>query len=186
MHHLQGARGASLNSELITTPKAGLTSRPATLLLHIAVLVGLLDQASKAIVVRYFADHPPKKILGGIYLEDARNSGAAFSFATGKTIIFTGIALIVSLGIIRYASRLRSLLWATSLGLVLGGAVGNLLDRIFREPSVLQGHVVDWIDLRVWPVFNLADSGIVIGGLLGLVLTWRGVTFDGSPASVKK
>jgi signal peptidase II len=176
VHHVQGPRGAALTDPTVQAAK----TRPAVLLLLIALLVLVVDQASKTAVVRYFADHPPKRILGGIYLEEARNSGAAFSFATGQTIIFTAIAVTVAITIARYSRRIVSLGWASCLGLVLGGALGNLGDRIFREPSVFRGHVVDWIDLRVWPVFNIADSAIVVGGILGVILSMRGIPFDPS------
>lgn len=167
MHRLQGARGAAL------------TRRPALLLVHIAALVVVLDQATKCAVVLYFAHRFPLRLLGGaLYLEEARNPGAAFSIAGGSTIVFTVIAAVVTVAIVRVAARLRSLPWTVCLGLVLGGAIGNLVDRVVRSPAPFRGHVVDWIDLRVWPVFNLADSAIVIGGLLGVILSMRGVPID--------
>jgi signal peptidase II len=86
----------------------------------------------------------------------------------------------VIVAILRTARRLRSLPWAISLGLLLGGATGNLVDRIVRAPAPLQGHVVDWIELPHWPVFNLADSAIVCGGLLAVVLAARGLQIDGT------
>jgi signal peptidase II len=78
------------------------------------------------------------------------------------------------------ARRLGSSAWALSLGLLLGGALGNLTDRVFRSPGPGRGAVVDWIDFRIWPVFNLADSGIVVGGLLAVLLSFRGVELDGT------
>jgi signal peptidase II len=88
--------------------------------------------------------------------------------------------------ILRTAGRLRSTGWACSLGLVLGGALGNLSDRVFREPGVFRGHVVDWIslfgpDAKYWPIFNVADAGIVCGAILAGVLVLRGVEFEGRP-----
>jgi signal peptidase II len=93
--------------------------------------------------------------------------------------------VVVAAVIVRTARTLFSTGWAVALGLVLGGAIGNLLDRLFRAPGVLRGGVVDWIsvfapDGRVYPIFNLADSAIVCGGILGAVLALRGVEFDGS------
>jgi len=85
----------------------------------------------------------------------------------------------VILVIVRTAARLRSLPWALVLGLLLGGAAGNLADRLFRSPGPLRGAVVDWIDFRVWPVFNVADSAIVVGGLLAVWLSFRGIEIDG-------
>ena len=125
-------------------------------------------------------------MLGGlVYLTQARNTGAAFSFAEGFTVVFTLIAVAVAVVIVRTARRLASLGWAVALGLVLGGAVGNLVDRVFRDPGFLRGGVVDFLsvfapDGRVWPVFNVADSAIVCGGILGALLALRGIEFDGS------
>jgi signal peptidase II len=109
-----------------------------------------------------------------------RNSGAAFSIGTSMTIVFTAIAVAVIVYILRAARKLRSLPWAITLGLLLGGATGNLADRIFRSPGLFRGDVVDWIELPHWPVFNLADSAIVCGGVLAVLLALRGVRLDGS------
>jgi signal peptidase II len=146
-----------------------------------------LDAISKVIVAAHFNGdgHPPVRLLGGaIYLIETRNSGAAFSLGTGATVVLTVIALAVVIFILRTASRMRSTGWAIALGLVLGGAVGNLVDRIFREPGVGRGHVVDWISLfsqdgHVWPIFNLADSAIVCGAVLSAVLALWGIDIDG-------
>ena len=114
-----------------------------------------------------------------------RNPGAAFSLATGYTWVLSLIAVAVVVVIARIARRLRSAGWAVALGLVLGGALGNLMDRIFRAPGPLQGHVVDVVSLfapdgSVWPVFNLADSSIVTGGVLLVLLALTGRELDGT------
>jgi signal peptidase II len=119
------------------------------------------------------------------YLTQLRNVGAAFSFAEGWTVVFSLIAVVVAVVIVRTARRLFSTGWAVALGLVLGGAVGNLVDRIFRDPGFLRGGVVDFLsafapDGRVWPVFNVADSAIVCGGILGALMALRGIEFDGT------
>jgi signal peptidase II len=85
---------------------------------------------------------------------------------------------------VRTASRLRSVGWAVALGLVLGGAIGNLADRVFRSPGVFRGRVIDWISLfgprgEHWPIFNLADSAIVCGAILAAVLTLFGIGLAG-------
>jgi len=147
-----------------------------------------LDVISKILVAANLGDGHRVKLLGGaIYLVETRNSGAAFSLGTGATVILTLVALAVVAVILRTASRMRSTGWAVSLGLVLGGALGNLVDRLFREPGVGRGHVVDWISLfsddgHVWPIFNLADSAIVCGAVLAAVLAIRGVDVDGQGA----
>lgn len=149
----------------------------------------LLDVLSKTIVVMVLEGRPPVKLLGGaLYLTVYRNAGAAFSMATGLTWLLSLIALGVVVVIIRLAPRLRSAGWAFGLGLVLGGALGNLVDRLLRAPGPLRGHVVDFLSLlapdgRVWPVFNLADSAIVCGGAVLVLFAATGRDLDGTRTS---
>jgi signal peptidase II len=153
----------------------------ARLLLGLAAGVLVLDLVTKLVVVATLSDREPVRLLGGlVYLTEARNTGAAFSFAEGATVVFTLIAVAVSVVIVRSARRLHSAGWAVALALVLGGAVGNLVDRVFRDPGFLRGGVVDFIQIGWWPIFNVADSAIVCGGVLGALLAFRGVEFDGS------
>ncbi|MDP9092075.1 MAG: signal peptidase II [Actinomycetota bacterium] len=167
-------------------------------MLLFAVVAGIaigLDAISKVVVAAHFRGgpqyHPPIRLLGGaIYLVETRNSGAAFSLGTGATVVLTIVALAVVAFILRTASRMRSTGWAVALGLVLGGAIGNLIDRIFRAPGVGRGHVVDWISLfsndgRVWPIFNLADSAIVCGAVLSALLALLGIDIDGRSARAR-
>jgi len=145
------------------------------------VLVIALDALTKYLVVAHLEHREPVRLLGGaLLLAVSRNSGAAFSFAQGATLVFTAVAVTVVVVIVRTARRLGSLGWAVTLGLLLGGATGNLLDRLLRSPGVGRGAVVDFIDFRVWPVFNLADSAIVVGGLLAVLLSARGIELDGT------
>jgi signal peptidase II len=147
----------------------------------VAAFVLAADVISKAIVVARMADHPPIRLLGGfLTITLTRNGGAAFSIGTSMTIVFTAIAVGVIVYILRTARNLRSIGWAVTLGLLLGGATGNLLDRIFRAPGPFQGHVVDWIELPHWPVFNLADSSIVCAGVLVVLLALGGIRLDGT------
>jgi signal peptidase II len=131
------------------------------------------------------ADHEPVRLLSGaIYLVQTRNSGAAFNVGTGATVVLTVIATAIVVVILRTARKMRSTGWAVALGLILGGALGNLTDRIFREPGIGRGHVVDWISLfsndgHVWPIFNVADSAVVCGAVLTAVLAIRGIDIDG-------
>ncbi|WP_409332718.1 signal peptidase II [Trujillonella humicola] len=166
---------------------AGASRRPLTrLLLGIAVAVLALDLVTKLLVVATLDRGEDVRLLGGaLYLTHARNTGAAFSFAEGFTVVFTLIAVVVSVVIVRVARRLFSLGWAVALGLVLGGAVGNLVDRVFRDPGPLRGGVVDFISVfgpggEFFPIFNVADSAITCGGVLGALLALRGIEFDGS------
>jgi signal peptidase II len=161
--------------------------RPRVLLLAgIAALVLVADIVTKVVAVARLEDREPVELLGGaVYLVLVRNPGAAFSLATGYTWVLSLVALVVVVVIIRVARRLRSTGWAVALGLVLGGALGNLVDRVFRSPGPLQGHVVDVVSLfapdgSVWPVFNLADSCIVSGGVLLVLLALSGRELDGT------
>lgn len=141
-----------------------------------AVLVVLLDQISKVLAVAHLENKESINLIGSLVkLSFARNSGAAFSFATGATFIFTALALIACLGIIWFSPRIASTPWAIVFGAIFGGAFGNLLDRIFRSPQGLQGHVVDFIELPNYPIFNLADSAIFCAAVTGIVLTMRSV-----------
>jgi len=152
-----------------------------------AATVLALDLVSKIVVVATLRGEPPVTLPGGyLWLTHARNPGAAFSFAQGATVLFSAVAAVVVVVIIRTAAKLRSTAWALALGMVLGGAAGNLVDRLFRSPGPLRGHVVDWISLRtpdgrmLFPIFNLADSGIVCGGILAVLLAVLGREMDGT------
>jgi signal peptidase II len=151
----------------------------------VAAVALAADAISKAIVAANLGEKAAIRTLGGaIYLQETRNSGAAFSLGTGATVVLTVVALAVVVFILRTAGRMRSAGWAVALGLVLGGALGNLADRMFRAPGVGRGHVVDWISLfgpdgEHWPIFNLADSAIVCGAVLSAILALRGIDIDG-------
>jgi signal peptidase II len=178
--------GARDNGSVAESPDgAPKPPRPArsqvAVLFGVAAFVLAADAISKVIVVGQLSHHPPVRLLGGLLtLRLIRNSGAAFSLGTSLTVAFTAIAVGVIIFILRTARRLRSLPWAITLGLLLGGATGNLADRIFRAPGPMRGDVVDWIQLPHWPVFNLADSAIVCGGVLAVLLAVRGLRLDGT------
>jgi signal peptidase II len=139
--------------------------RAPVLLLATASLVYLADRLTKLWAVRVLSRHPIDIIRGAITLRFVTNSGGAFSLGQGAPWLFAAVTVVVAGLIIAVAFRARSTLSAVALGLVLGGALGNLTDRIVRGPS-LRGRVVDFVDLHVWPIFNLADASIVIGALL--------------------
>lgn len=146
----------------------------------IAVLVLLLDQGSKALAVRELTGRDRVDLIGNLFgLTLVRNGGAAFSMATGATWVLTLVALVVVVTIIRVARRLGSRGWTIALGLLLGGALGNLTDRLFRAPGFFRGHVIDFLEWPHWPVFNLADSCIVTAALLIALLSLRGIGIDG-------
>jgi signal peptidase II len=184
MNPSQHAEGAAAGAEGIR--EVPVARRRTGLLVAAAAVTLLLDVLSKVVAVAVLEGHPPMKLLGGaLYLVVYRNSGAAFSMATGLTWLLSLIALGVVVVIVRLAPRLRSAPWAFGLGLVLGGALGNLVDRLLRAPGPLRGHVVDFLSLlapdgSVWPVFNLADSAIVCGGVVLVALAATGRDFDGT------
>ncbi len=160
--------------------EVGVPHRRIGALIAVAVAIIGLDIASKVTVVATLTNRTPIRLLGGfLKLRVDRNPGAAFSFAPGLTILFSLIAIAVIVVILRSSRRIRSLSWAITLGLLLGGATGNLIDRIFRSPGLFRGWVVDWIQVPHWPVFNLADSAIVCGGILAVLLSARGIRLDG-------
>ena len=138
--------------------------------------IWLFDFATKTWALTSLSSGEPRKIIGSfLQLTLVHNPGAAFSFATGFTLAFSLLALAVVVAVIYFAPKITSGGWQLTIGLLLGGVLGNLTDRIFREPSFLSGHVIDWIELTHWPVFNLADSAIVIAAFLAIVLTIRNV-----------
>ncbi|MCW2893822.1 MAG: peptidase signal peptidase [Actinomycetia bacterium] len=153
------------------------------MLVGVAAFVLGADIITKALVVAHLRPDQPVHLLGNV-LEFwlTRNPGAAFSVGTGETAVFTVIAFAVIVYIARTARKLYSAGWAIALGLLLGGAMGNLGDRIFRAPGLFRGDVVDWIGVvpRYYPIFNLADSAIVCGGILTVILALRGYHLDGT------
>jgi len=142
----------------------------------IAWSVWLLDLGTKVWAEKALSSRANVEVIGTfLQLTFIRNPGAAFGIGAGMTIIFTIFAVLVFVFITRYATQITSRGWAAISGLVLGGVLGNLTDRIFREPGFLQGHVIDWIQLPRWPVFNVADSAIVIAAVIAIILTIRNI-----------
>nr|WP_241665740.1 signal peptidase II [Prescottella subtropica] len=158
--------------------------RMTTLLVGIAVVVFALDLVTKIAAVAFIDPRNPIEVIGDtVTLTLIRNPGAAFSMATGMTWLLTFVAVGVVIGVVRIGRTLSSRWWALGLGLVLGGALGNLVDRIFRSPGPLQGHVVDFVSVGWWPVFNVADSAIVCGAILLVALTLFGIEPGGGSTS---
>lgn len=142
-----------------------------------------LDQFSKYLVVTNLTEGEAVPVLGSVLqLQFVRNPGAAFSLASGQTWIFTVIASAVIVFIVWFARRIRSIAWAVVFGLLLGGVLGNLTDRYFREPGFPEGHVIDFI-YTPWmlpAIYNVADIAIVTSMGLFMILTLRGVALDGT------
>jgi signal peptidase II len=148
---------------------------PSRLIWVTAWCIWLIDFATKQWAVSALATEPVKVLGDFLTLTLVRNSGAAFSFATGFAIVFALLSLAVVVGVTYYSTRISSRGWQATAGLLLGGVLGNLTDRIFREPSFLSGHVIDWIQIPYWPVFNIADSAIVVAAFLAFSLTMRNI-----------
>lgn len=169
------------NGEATVDRSPAARRRRIIVLFCVAVLAYLLDLGSKMLVVAKLEHQEPIEIFGDwLKLDAIRNAGAAFGIGEAFTIIFTIIAATVIVVIARLARKLYSLPWAIALGLLLGGALGNLTDRIFRAPGVFEGAVVDFIAPAHFAVFNLADSAIVCGGILIVLLSFKGLDPDGT------
>jgi signal peptidase II len=137
--------------------------------------IWLFDYVTKTWALSNFSSDPQPAIGTLLQFTLLKNSGAAFSVASGFTLIFSLLAVAVIATIVRYAARITSRGWLTCAGLLLGGVLGNLTDRIFREPGFFLGHVIDWIQIPNWPVFNIADIAISTAALLAFIQTMRNV-----------
>jgi signal peptidase II len=135
------------------------------------VAIVVVDQLTKSWAVSALADGPKQIVGDHVKFELARNSGSAFSGFQGYTPILAVLAIVVTIFIARAARRATDRWVLTGLVLVLGGALGNLCDRIARSPGFLRGHVVDFVAVGWWPVFNVADSCITVGAILLVVRT---------------
>jgi signal peptidase II len=148
-------------------------------LLGVALAVVLVDRLTKALALENLADGQVVVLVDPWFqLRLVFNPGAAFGFAGSYTVVISLVALIVSVVIIRLAPRLRSIWWAVALGGILGGALGNLIDRLTRDPGPFRGYVVDFLEWPGFPVFNLADAAIVGSVAIVFVLSLRNIPYD--------
>lgn len=165
---MQAARGTTLRA-------------PLRLFAVAAVAFWALDQATKAAAVAWLEPGQSITLIPHVFwLTLTRNPGAAFSTGTEMTVMLSMIAIVVVITVLRMARRLRDRGWALGLGLMLAGAAGNLTDRILREPGPMRGHVVDFLHLTHWPVFNVADIALTFAAAVILHRAWKGVTMDGT------
>jgi signal peptidase II len=146
-------------------------SRAARTLFLTAFLAYGLDRVTKILAASSLPGDPVELVPGVLTLRFTTNSGGAFSIGQSAPWFFVGVSAVVAAIILATAFRHTSRLVGASLGLVLGGALGNLTDRAIRAPG-MRGRVVDFIDFQIWPVFNLADTAIVVGAIL---LAWTGL-----------
>ncbi|MEJ3405994.1 signal peptidase II [Rathayibacter sp. YIM 133350] len=161
------------------------SSTALAVLAAVALCAYGLDQFSKYLVVTHLTEGESVPVLGPVLqLLFVRNAGAAFSLASGMTWIFTIVATAVIVFIVWFAGRIRSVAWAIVFGLLLGGVLGNLTDRLLRDPGFGVGHVIDFISTPwlVPAIYNVADSCIVSSMVLFLILSLRGIGLDGKRA----
>lgn len=157
-------------------------------LLFVAVAVGgyAVDQVTKALAAAHLTPGEPRHLIGSLLrLDLTRNAGAAFSTGTSHTVFFTVLAIVALLVTCYVAARAGTRMWSVALGLLAAGIAGNLSDRILRAPQGFSGHVVDFLELPHWPIFNIADVCINIAALLILILAWRGVRLGGGKAPAR-
>lgn len=161
-------------------PPASIRRGHLTLLAGIGSVIYLADLVTKIAVVAFLEEDDPVPIGGtSISLRLIRNPGAAFGVGVNLTAVFTAITVLVVAAVLTSSRRLGSRPWALTLGLLLGGALGNLTDRLARSPGFLSGHVVDFVEIPGWPIFNVADLSICVAGGMMVVLAIRNVPLDG-------
>jgi signal peptidase II len=175
---MQAARGASLNPSDPDDVRSA--RRPLGIFFGVALLAYLLDLGTKTLAVERLAGRDPVPVLGEVLqLTLVRNPGAAFSTGTSYTAVLSLIAVAAIVVVLFVARRLDDRLWAFGLGCLLGGVLGNLTDRLFREPAFLRGHVIDFLQLPNWPVFNVADICINVAAGVIILQAIRGVSHTG-------
>jgi signal peptidase II len=174
-----GDEGATVSAEDESAPAASRV-RHTRLFVLVCAIAYVVDVATKILAVELLRGRESVELVPGVLsLTFTRNPGAAFGLATGLTLFLSVVAAVVVAVVIRMATRLRDAVWAIGLGLLLAGALGNLTDRVFRDPGVLRGHVVDFLELPNWPIFNVADVCITVAAALVIVQSLRGVGPDG-------
>jgi signal peptidase II len=147
----------------------------------VGLLVLGLDQLTKALALHYLDPGVPVNVIGSLLkFQLIRNSGAAFSLGAGYTPVISAVQIIVAVAVVWLSRRLGSIGWAVAFGLLFGGAVGNITDRMFRAPSPFHGHVVDFLQTPHWAIFNVADMAVTSAAILLVIQTLRGVRLDGS------
>ena len=180
---MQAARGASLNDSDHDHDTTVRPDRPLGLFVTVAAVAYLLDGLTKVLAVSRLEGREPVPVVGELLqLTLVRNPGAAFSTGSSYTLVLSLIAVGAVVVVLVLARKLASRLWAFGLGCLLGGVLGNLTDRVFRQPGFMRGHVVDWLQLPNWPVFNIADICINVAAAVIVVQAIRGISHDATPS----
>jgi len=159
-----------------------LTSRRAwAVFAVVAVTLYVADQLAKRAAVEHLSGRTDVNVVGELLqLHLTRNPGAAFSLGTGFTVGLSCLAIVATVVVLLVSRRVVDRVWAAGLGALLAGIGGNLTDRMLREPAPFRGHVIDFLQLPHWPIFNVADVSIDIGAGLILLQVFRGVRMDGT------
>lgn len=179
MHDMQAEAGTPLTDA--RAPDEVRPRRRTAVVLGLAGAWVVLDQVTKGWAESTLTRGEPVQVVGDLLRWHLTyNSGAAFSMGTSITPVLTAVATLISVVIVWQAFKVRSLPWALALGLLLGGAVGNLIDRYLRDPGPAFGHVVDFIRLPNFAIFNIADIGVTSAAVLIAVLALRGHRLDGT------
>jgi signal peptidase II len=180
---MQAARGTSLSDATPEVPPSGPSTALRLLFLVVALGGYAVDQVTKALAAAHLTPGEPRNLIGSLLrLDLTRNPGAAFSTGTSHTVFFTVLAIVALVVTCYVAVRAGTRMWAVALGVLAAGIAGNLTDRLLRAPRGFSGHVVDFLELPHWPIFNLADVSINIAAVLILILAWRGVRLGGGKA----
>ena len=173
---MQAARGASLTRDDASHSGASRLG----LVLASALVAWLVDLTTKVVAQRELANRGPVDVVGSLLrLNLTRNAGAAFSTGTSLTAVIAVFALVAFAVVLVLATRVGTTGWAWAIGLLLAGIAGNLTDRIFREPGPLRGHVIDFLQLPHWPIFNVADICINVAAGLIVLQSARGIPLRG-------
>jgi signal peptidase II len=192
---MQAARGASLNPsdedstpdttpDQVPDPAVPSRARLIALLAAVAAFLYALDVAGKVWAVRHLTPGETVDLVGPVFgLHLTRNPGAAFSTGTAYTELLSVLSIVAVGAVLWVSRRLGSRLWAVGLGALLAGVAGNLTDRLLREPGPLRGHVVDYLRIPHWPIFNIADICINVAAAIIIVQALRGIGVDGRRAS---
>jgi signal peptidase II len=179
---MQAARGASLNpSEHSPSGASSASVRVRLIFAAVALLIWSLDQLTKWLAVEHLTGRGRVDFVGGLLsLHLTRNPGAAFSVGTAFTQVFTVLAIAACAVVFYLSPRLGNRMWAVGFGFLLAGVAGNLTDRIFRSPGLFRGHVVDFLELPHWPIFNIADVSLDVAVAVIVLQGLRGIRLDGT------
>lgn len=182
---MQAARGTPVDDRddgsQPVRPSRLAAPRTWLLFVSVAVVLVVIDQITKVLAVRHLTDAPDKQLVGDLLqLHLTYNPGAAFSLGTRFTVALALLACTATVVVLWLSRKVANRVWAVGLGLLLAGIDGNLIDRLFREPGVFRGHVVDFLMLPNWPIFNVADICINVGVGLILIQVLRGIAIDGT------